>query len=166
MSDKVLPYYINVEDQEWQVPGWVQSGFAEQLIKEWFEAHIANIQRNEDEVEHWSELDKQAAKNWFEFKDRQLDELNIKLVDIDLQSRNEQLNKAIEQFKQNAPELSNSQVQQLTQCWYDLQDRVRDIFWDDSWLNENGDMKDESMQEEAMHTTGALGAAMLDTYKL
>ena len=82
-------------------------------------------------------------------------------------TRNEQLKEAIEQFKQNAPELSESQIKQLTECWYDLQDRVRDIFWDDSWLETTGDdgvMTDEGMQQEAQHTTGALGTAMLDTY--
>lgn len=84
-------------------------------------------------------------------------------------TRNEQLKEAIEQFKHAAPELSDAQRQQFIQAWWNLQDTVRDIFWDDSWLKTTGDdgeMTDEGMQEEAMHTTGALGAAMLETYSL
>ena len=52
---------------------------------------------------------------------------------------NEQLKKAIEQFKQDAPELTEEQRQAFIKAWWNLQDTVRDIFWDDSWLKTTGD---------------------------
>ena len=77
---------------------------------------------------------------------------------------NELLTQAVVEFQKNAPELSEEQVKTLRQCWYEIQDVARDLAWKDEWLDENGNMTDLGMREEADETLSALGIAMLKTY--